>query len=154
MFIGTLREATRWRRRAGGFRPAVLPEWLRVRWNMSLASERPERDTLDNRTLPQVELRGSAAYYITMELNNEIVGGRCTLGMQVVGGPSITYPFSIRGKNPLDATARAYITANVDEEFQQYAWMIAKHESKYGNRARISIPSPEIPEVSHKLSAT
>ena len=27
------------------------------------------------------------------------------------------------------ATARAYITANVDAEFQPYAWMIAKHES-------------------------
>ena len=46
----------------------------------------------------------------------------------------ISYPFFIRGKNPLDATARAYITANVDTEFQPYAWMIAKHESKSGSR--------------------
>ena len=38
------------------------------------------------------------------------------------------------GKNPLDATAKAYIDANVDAEFQPYAWMIAKHESKSGDR--------------------
>lgn len=36
---------------------------------------------------------------------------------------------------PLDATARAYIDANVDEEFRPYAWMIAKHESKSGDGA-------------------
>ena len=38
------------------------------------------------------------------------------------------------GKNPLDATARVYIDTNVDEEFRSYAWMIAKHESKAGDR--------------------
>lgn len=113
-----------------------LPEWLRVRWNMTLVSERSDHrfDGIDDRALPQVELRGSSAYYITEELHNETVGGRCNLGIQVADGPSISYPFFIRGKNPLDATARAYITANVDPEFQPYAWMIAKHESKSGSR--------------------
>lgn len=37
-------------------------------------------------------------------------------------------------KNPLDADARSYIDANVDAEFQGFACMIAKHESKQGNR--------------------
>ena len=91
-------------------------------------------DGIDDRALPQVELSGKAAYYITEELHNEIVGGRCTLNVQVGDSPAIAYPFSIRGKNPLDATARAYITAHVDPEFQPYAWMIAKHESKLGSR--------------------
>ncbi len=114
-----------------------LPEWLRVKWNMTLVSERPERfDGIDDRTLPQVELSGSAPYYITVELNNEIVGGRCNLGIQVAGGPSITYPFFIRGKNPLDATARAYITAQVPANTAAYAWKISKHESKTGNATR------------------
>jgi len=113
-----------------------LPEWINVTWSMTLVSERSDHrfDGIDDRTLPPVELRGSSAYYITLELRNEIVGGRCTLNVQVGDLPFFTYPFYIRGKNPLDATARAYITANVDAEFQPYAWMIAKHESKAGNR--------------------
>ena len=111
-----------------------LPAWLRIRWSGTLTTERVERHALDNRTLQPVELRGSSAYHITDDLHNEIVGGRCNLNIQVANGSTITYPFSIRGKNPLDATARAYITANVDAEFQPYAWMIAKHESKSGDR--------------------
>ena len=43
-------------------------------------------------------------------------------------------PLLIRGKNPLDQTARAYIDANVDADFQSYAWMIAKHESLMNSR--------------------
>ena len=109
-----------------------LPKWLRVRWSMTLVSERGDLrfDGIDDRTLPQVELSGTGEYYITAELHNEIVGGRCNLNIQVTDGPTIDYPFSIRGKNPLDATALAYITANVDAAFQPYAWMIAKHESR------------------------
>jgi len=113
-----------------------LPQWIDVTWSMTLTTERGDKrfDGIDNRTLPQVIRSGSEVYDITSELQNEIIGGACSLNIQVDGLPSITYPFSIRGKNPLDATARAYITANVDAEFQPYAWMIAKHESKSGNR--------------------
>ena len=46
--------------------------------------------------------------------------------------PAPGIPFFIRGKNPTDASARAYITDNVDEEFQSYAWKIAKHETIVG----------------------
>ena len=42
--------------------------------------------------------------------------------------------FFIRGKNPRDAVARAYIDANVDAEFRDFAWMIAKHEGRDGKR--------------------
>ena len=128
-----------------------LPEWLRVKWSGTLTTERSERNALDDRTLPQVELRGSSAYYITAELHNEIVGGRCTLNVQVGDSTAMTYPFSIRGKNPLDATARAYITANVDPEFRPYAWMIAKHESKAGNRVYNQFnPSNPLKELPNK----
>ena len=110
-------------------------------------------DGIDDRTLPPVELRGSSAYYITLELRNEIVGGRCTLNVQVGDLPFFTYPFYIRGKNPLDATARAYITANVDAEFQPYAWMIAKHESKAGNRVYNQFnPSNPLIELPNKTA--
>ena len=111
-----------------------MPAWLRVWWSMELVSERDERGTLDDRSLPETELNGGDTYYITQELLNETVGGRCTLHVRVEDGEDVQYPFCIRGKNPLDATARAYITANVDAEFQPYAWMIAKHESKSGSR--------------------
>lgn len=114
-----------------------LPQWITTTWSMTLTTERSNHrfDGIDNRTLPQVTRSGSEVYDITSELQNEIIGGACSLNIQVDGLPSITYPFSIRGKNPLDATARAYITANVDAEFQPYAWMIAKHESMNpGNR--------------------
>ena len=113
-----------------------LPAWLRVRWSGTLTTERVERHALDDRTLQPVELRGSSAYYITEDLYNEIVGGRCDLNIQVANGPTITYPFSIRGKNPLDATARAYITAQVPANTAAYAWKISKHESKTGNATR------------------
>ncbi|MBR3922970.1 MAG: hypothetical protein IKJ45_07635, partial [Kiritimatiellae bacterium] len=113
-----------------------LPQWINVTWSMTLTTERGDKrfDGIDNRTLPQVTRSGSEVYDITSGLQNEIIGGACSLNIQVDGLPSITYPFSIRGKNPLDAVATAYITANVDAEFQPYAWMIAKHESKSGNR--------------------
>ena len=110
-----------------------LPEWLETSWSGTLTTERSERGTLDNRTLAGDTLNGSGIYDITDALDGEIVGGRCVLNFSVRGA-SAQYPFSIRGKNPLDATARAYIAANVDAEFQPYAWMIAKHESKSGNR--------------------
>ena len=114
-----------------------LPQWITTTWSMTLTTERSNHrfDGIDNRTLPQVTRSGSEVYDITSELQNEIIGGACSLNIQVDGLPSITYPFSIRGKNPLDAIARVYITANVDAEFQPYAWMIAKHESMNpGNR--------------------
>ena len=114
-----------------------LPQWIDVTWSMTLTSERWDKrfDGIDNRTLPQVTLAGSEAYDITSRLQNEIIGGACAINVRIGDAAAITYPFSIRGKNPLDAAARAYITANVDAEFQSYAWMIAKHESmNTGNR--------------------
>ena len=108
-----------------------LPQWIDVTWSMTLTTERGDKrfDGIDNRTLPQVTLAGSEAYDITSRLQNEIIGGACAINVRIGDAAAITYPFSIRGKNPIDAAARAYITANVDAEFQSYAWMIAKHES-------------------------
>ena len=73
-------------------------------------------------------MNGSGSFDIKAALTNEIIGGRLDLRMQVSNTVEKVVPFFIRGKNPLDEIARAYIDANVDEEFRSYAWMIAKHE--------------------------
>ena len=101
-----------------------------VVWSGALTTERSERGTLDNRTLESETLSGGDSYSITEALSNEIVGGSVSLQAAVSGFATVRHPFRIRGKNPLDATAKAYIDANVDAEFRDYAWMIAKHESR------------------------
>lgn len=40
------------------------------------------------------------------------------------------YRFYIRGKNPKNEDVVNYINSTVDAEFRDYAWMIAKHESR------------------------
>ena len=111
-----------------------LPRWVHVTWDTVLIAERSERGAYDNRSALPVELSGTADYWITAELRNEVVGGRCALTASVGNSAPKTVQFFIRGKNPRDASARAYIDANVDVEFSPFAWMIAKHESKAGSR--------------------
>lgn len=113
-----------------------LPEWMDVRWGMTLLTERSNRrfDGIDDRTLSQVERRGDELYDITTELQGEIVGGACTLNVCIGDSATLVYSFFIRGKNPLDAAARTYITENVDEELRPFAWKIAKHETIDGRR--------------------
>ena len=133
-----------------------LPWWIGANWSGNLVSERAEyRSTLDDRTLTAEETSGDEEYDVLDALHDEIVGGRCTLNVQVEDSTVISYPFFIRGKNPLDATARAYITANVDAEFQPYAWMIAKHESKSGSRVYNQFnPSGSKIELPNKTDGT
>ena len=112
-----------------------LPQWINVTWSGSLTTERADRSTYDNRTLVEQVTHGGEVYNINASLNNEIVGGRCALNVSV-GDVQIEYPFSIRGKNPLDSVARAYITAQVPASTADYAWRISKHECKAGNATR------------------
>ena len=48
--------------------------------------------------------------------------------------PTPGIPFFIRGKNPTDNVASNYISTAVDPAFRDFAWMIAKHESREGTR--------------------
>ncbi len=64
-------------------------------------------------------MNGSGSFDIKAALTNEIIGGRLDLRMQVSNTVEKVVPFFIRGKNPLDAIARAYIDANVDEEMRE-----------------------------------
>ena len=111
-----------------------LPDGMRTRWRFNLTTERTERGNRDNRSDREMELDGETPYNVTARLRNEIVGGRCILHVSLFGVTDYRMPFFIRGKNPLDATVRDYINTHVDEEFRPFAWMIAKHESKKGNR--------------------
>ena len=108
-----------------------MPDWHEVVWGGRLTSERGDRHDIDNRTLTAAT---GTVYNITAALTNEVVGGMARLTATIDGRELPDYEISIRGKNPLDAAARAYITAHVDSDFADYAWMIAKHESKAGNR--------------------
>ncbi len=122
-----------------------MPDWHQVIWSGRLTSERLDRHGIDNRVL----LASTGTVYdISAALTNEVIGGRLALAATLDGNELPEYPFSIRGKNPLDATARAYIDANVDAEFADYAWMIAKHESKTGETRYYNQFNPS--EGSHK----
>ncbi len=113
------------------------PEWLPIQWRGTLETERFDYrfEGIDNRTF--IPLTNNL-YNITAALTNEVIGGACDLQFSVLGLTNElacgSFPFYIRGKNPKDETAKAYIEAHVDSEFQDIAWMIAKHESKSGSR--------------------
>jgi hypothetical protein len=107
-----------------------LPSWIDVDWRGTITSERTDRYTYDNRTLVLTNIAGDVAYDIKAAMTNEIVGGRCSIIAKLADEEFEVAKFSIRGKNPLDAVVKNYIDSNVDEEFRDYAWMIAKHESR------------------------
>ncbi|MBR4172644.1 MAG: hypothetical protein IKR48_13415, partial [Kiritimatiellae bacterium] len=113
-----------------------LPEWIPVDWGGTLVSERGDKRTggIDDRTLGPQEKYGEEEYNITGALNGEIIGGRVTLNAAVSDLAGFAYRFSIRGKNPRDAAAKAYIDSCVPQETVPYAWRIACHESKDGDR--------------------
>ena len=109
-----------------------LPDWIETAWSGDLITERTRRGVRDNRVLIVTNIIGSAAFNINAALTNETVGGKCVLRSRVDDKVTGSHEFFIRGKNPLDTTVRAYITANVDEEFRSYAWKLAKHETIVG----------------------
>ena len=110
------------------------PASLSIDWRMIMMTERPERGTLDNRAAPAggdwETLPGNEAWNITEALDNEIVGGKCTLYIRPQGQSQTSTEFRIRAKNPRDADAVAYLQSNaIDAEFRNLAWVIVRHES-------------------------
>ena len=114
-----------------------LPSWLLTRWTGTIVSERPDYrpNGIDTRSLATNDVSGALAFDITAAFTNEVIGGRLDLTARVSNTVERTLPVFIRGKNPKDEVAKAYIDANVDADFRDFAWMIAKHESKQGSRA-------------------
>jgi hypothetical protein len=117
---------------------AGLPDTVSVSWRLEIRSERDDkRGTLDDRNIPSTgwtTLPGNQEWDIAAAMSQELVGGVCTLYYQMEGGNNGNMTFLIRGKNPLDADARAYIDATVGAQFSAYAWAMAKHESRQGSR--------------------
>ena len=114
-----------------------MPASVSVEWRLEIRSERTERGTLDDRNFPTtgwVTLQGDAEWDITAAMNGEFVGGDCTLHYRLNGANAGSVTFRLRGKNPLDVDARARITASVGADFAAYAWAMAQHESRQGNR--------------------
>ena len=116
-----------------------MPAAVSVEWRLEVRTERPgERFALDNRDFPGVNqwvtLAGDQEWDITDAMGGEFVGGNCTLHYRLNGGNAGNMTFRLRGKNPLDAAARARIDASVAADFQAYAWAMARHESRQGNR--------------------
>jgi hypothetical protein len=113
------------------------PEAVSVEWRLEIRTERPTlRNTLDDRDLPAtgfVTRAGDEEWDIGAELG-ESVGGRCALHYRINGDLEGEAEFFLRGKNPLDADARTYIDSSVGSSFTAYAWAIARHESRQGNR--------------------
>ncbi len=115
-----------------------MPADISVEWRLEIRTERPaERLALDDMNFPAedwVTLPGDQEWDITAAMSSECVGGNCTLHYRLNGDNAGSVTFRIRGKNPLDADARARIDASVGAAFQPYAWAMAKHESRQGNR--------------------
>lgn len=115
-----------------------MPAAVSVEWRLEVRSERTERGTLDDRDFPAqgwVTLAGDAEWDITAAMGSEFVGGNCTLFYRLDGANDGSVTFRLRGKNPLDAAARARIDTSVGASFTAYAWGMAKHESRFGPRA-------------------
>ena len=114
------------------------PEALLVEWRLEIRSERPNlRADLDDRAVPEndyVALAGDQEWDIGAALGGECVGGTCTLRYRIEEDYNGEAQFLLRGKNPLDAEARAHIDASVGAAFDDYAWGMARHESRQGNR--------------------
>jgi len=83
-----------------------------VTWGMSIVTERPERKAIDNRTIPNVTLPCDQEWNITQAMNNEILGGKCTLMCKVTYEGTTdqkSCTFFIRGKNPRDQDVEFYL---------------------------------------------
>jgi len=113
------------------------PETISIEWRLTIRTERPtQRLALDNRDIPAgggfTAVTGNLPWDIEAALA-EFVGGSCVLHFRI-DGTAGSVPFLLRGKNPLDADARAHIDQSVDGDFTGIAWAIAQHESRQGNR--------------------
>lgn len=115
-----------------------MPAAVSVEWRLEIRSERTQRGMLDDRNYPEegyVTLAGNVEWDIAAAMGGEFVGGICTLRYRLDGANAGSMTFLLRGKNPLDADARAHIDASVGTAFTAYAWGMPRHESRFGPRA-------------------
>ncbi|MCL1921579.1 MAG: hypothetical protein FWG50_11010 [Kiritimatiellaeota bacterium] len=124
----------------GGFLPRDQWEFA---WRLEIKSERPVyRGTLDDREYPGPIGSGAYTAFSMLELDigedlmgGEIVGGKCTLHCRARNTRNgrleeKRLDFFIRGLNPRDASARAYIDTAMPAFCRPYAWALLQHETK------------------------
>jgi chitodextrinase len=111
-----------------------------IEWKMSVASEHPKRGERDNLSVPQsgVVTVPVAQAWKTYESAPGFFGGNCVITFRLKGpsgyfGPAETFSFKIRGKNPKDADAKAYIQQNQGSAYR-FLWAIAQHDSRLVSR--------------------
>ena len=112
---------------------------MTVDWSLDAASEQADRGTKDNLHVPQVgdtirlpidQTWRISDYYLA----GSFFGGKCVINYQIKDfhgnnlTPVLKYPFLIRGRNPVDNDALAYLIANKGN--YDYLWAIARHESR------------------------
>lgn len=116
---------------------------LTVDWFLNVTTERSKRGTLDNLRLPAADSAHVAIdqpwrlsdYYIPP---SDFFGGKCvaTFRVKTSGGAYVTkeskVQFTIRGKNPLDADAKAHIVGT--QGAYRFAWAMVQHESREDNK--------------------
>jgi hypothetical protein len=110
---------------------------INVGWKLEIKTERSERGTKDDKNYPASgykTLPGNQAWDIGAEFGTDFVGGKCKLFYKVGGGAEQTLEFSIRGKNPKDDDAKAYVNNHAKAATYPYAWAMVQHESRQGNR--------------------
>jgi hypothetical protein len=110
---------------------------INVEWKLEIKTERTERGIKDDKYFPPSgykTLPGNQAWDIGTEFGTDFVGGKCKLFYKVGGVAEQTFEFFIRGKNPKDNDAKAYVNSHTKAATYPYAWAMVQHESRQGNR--------------------
>jgi hypothetical protein len=107
-----------------------------IDWSIAIVSERTERGNRDDISTSVVNLPADQAWAVDQTIA-VFVGGSCTISYHLKNaggylGPTKTFPFKIRGKNPLDANAKQYVES-VQGSYR-FLWAIVQHESRQGTR--------------------
>lgn len=107
-----------------------------VDWRLEIKTERPgDRGARDDTQFPLAgprRLPGNQPWQIHTDYEGRFVGGSGTLKARINNAFEVTFPFFIRGKNPRDAIARAFVQANSGGF--PYFWAMVQHESRQGDR--------------------
>ena len=109
-----------------------LPDFVDTGWRMTLRTERPERNTLDDRDIPGtgwIWRPGDEVFDMESALH-EIIGGKVSLYARAVGRDHGPFEFFIRGKNPKDEDVESFIDENFDLVFLPYVRAMIRHETR------------------------
>lgn len=116
---------------------------MTVEWKIEVKSERTERETKDNFTIPETGMIEKPIgevwkIYESFTAPHGFFGGKARVFYRIkkADGGYLTdeqeIGFKIRGKNPKDVDAKSYIQSALSA--YRFAWAIAQHETRDGQR--------------------